>query len=79
MSLSPLGTACTHVASAEEQQRDPAYLFCDAQAGQPCRWANRHDGFANPSFHSDRLETAFRSNPGIPEDLTQALFSTGLV
>lgn len=58
MAIDPLQTACLHVATPQEQQRDPDYRTCNAQPGEPCTWAKRHDGITNPPFHAERFEGA---------------------
>lgn len=80
---SPLQFSCAHLASAEERHRDPHYSTCNAQPGQPCRWALRYDGGLNPPFHSERLEASLAAaapDPACsPSHLRDLLLNTGLV
>ena len=83
MAIDPLTQPCAHVATLEEQRRDPTYLWCNAQPAEPCTWANRHDGLVDPPFHSERLEYAANSE-GSPATLSRQAFDdlvlgTGLV
>ncbi len=78
----PLDHPCPHLATPQEQERDPEYRACGAPAGQTCTWARRHDGFGDPPFHSERLESA--CNPGpvqnlAPALLREAILESGLV
>jgi hypothetical protein len=85
--LNPLAQPCCHPPTPEEAQRDPAYTGCFAASGQPCSWAQRHDGEADPPFHSERLEAAARqawptephSGQTTDETFDQAVLNTGLV
>lgn len=86
MKNNPLTQACLHLATPEEQQRDPGYLACNAQPGQPCTWARRYDGLPNPAFHSQRIEAAVSPDATAPATDTQAatafrdaVLATGLV
>lgn len=84
MTFNPLSQACLHVATAAEQQRDPAFLACNAQPGRPCTWARRYDGQPNPPFHSERLEAALTPSAIQPsaadsEAFRNAVLQTGLV
>jgi hypothetical protein len=58
MTAAAIQNACTHVATPQEQERDPNYRTCNAQPGEPCTWAKRHDGLPDPVFHAERLEQA---------------------
>ena len=79
----PLDQPCPHLATPQEQERDPAYQACNAPAGQPCRWARRHDGITNPTFHTERLEGALPITPQLaPEQAAafrECVLETGLV
>ncbi len=81
MTLSPEDFACAHLATPQEQHRDPDYQACNAAPGEPCRWARRHDGELNPTFHSERLEQLLdeRKTPFDPPLLAAPLLETGLV
>ncbi len=83
MSPHPFDYPCPHIATPEERQRDPEYLFCNASAGHPCHWAARFDGLPDPAHHTERLEAALRAAPA---DSTQSratleadISETGLV
>jgi hypothetical protein len=82
MSSSPLHTACLHLPTPAERDRDPAYRGCTAAAGQPCVWARRYDGEHNPLFHSERIEAALPLHPQgdtPPADLRAYVLESGLV
>lgn len=83
MTPGPLQQPCTHIATPQERDRDPRYLACNADPGQPCTWATRYDGLANPPFHSERLEAAAlettEDHPLDPESFREAVLETGLV
>ena len=51
MTPNPLAQPCLHLATPEEQTRDPQYVACNAVAFAPCVWARRYDGVADPAFH----------------------------
>lgn len=75
--------SCPHNATAEERERDPLYLFCNAAPGEPCRWSRRFDGLADPAFHSERLEAAIpqSASASTPSHATfdRAVLETGMV
>ena len=79
----PLHLPCLHLATSQELERDPGYQACAAQPGQPCTWAQRFDGFTNPTFHTERLESAANNlTPGSPLDINairEAVLASGLV
>ena len=58
MPIDPLTTACLHVATPQEFERDPGYRTCNAAVGEPCNWAKRYDGVVDPPFHAERIESA---------------------
>ena len=83
MYTNPLQQPCSHIATPGEHDRDPNYLSCNAQPGQPCVWAARYDGVVDPLFHSERIEAA--ANAGTPpsaldsEHFRQDVLESGLV
>lgn len=83
MTQSPLLFACAHLATPQEQQRDPRYVACNAQPGQPCTWARRYDGLVDPPFHADRLEFSSMEPAGADrlgaDALREAVLESGLV
>ena len=82
-SQNPLDHPCPHISTPQELDRDPLTLSCFAGPGQPCRWAGRFDGVTDPSFHAERLETAFRSSESgdLPsrEAFDAEVLNTGLI
>ena len=77
-----LDQPCFHLATSEEQQRDPMYQICGAEAGEACIWARRYDGVADPHLHSERLEAAMGPAPVDPESrrrFDEEVLATGLV
>ena len=83
MSQNPLDGPCPHIATPQEQTRDPDYLACNAVPGEPCRWGRRYDGLTNPSFHCERLEAALRAaapgTPPNPDLVKAAILESGLI
>ena len=82
MSSSPLAHPCVHLATFQEQTRDPEYLACNAGSGEPCRWASHHDGLPQPLFHAERLEAAaFSGQQAVPDPVAfqDLVLGTGLV
>ncbi len=83
MNAGPLQYPCTHIATPQEHDRDPGFLCCNAQPGQPCIWAARYDGLTDPPFHSDRIEAAANgwTSQGTldPESFREAVLDSGLV
>lgn len=83
MSTDPLLFACLHLPTTAEQERDPGYRGCGAQAGQACQWSRRNDGVTDPAFHAERLEAAAQG-ASLQETLDtetfrEAVLDTGLV
>lgn len=83
MTPDPLQQPCLHAATPQEADRDPLYQGCAATPGQPCLWAARFDGVADPTFHTERLEAAAReadlASTLDTETFREAILSTGLV
>ena len=83
MTTDPLQLACPHIATPQEQDRDPNYLSCNADPGQPCVWSARYDGLSDPPFHAERLEAAAAGTDLRdilnPEAFREAVLNTGLV
>lgn len=91
MPIDPLTTPCLHVATPQELERDPDYRTCNAATGEPCRWARRYDGAANPPFHAERMESAAADQASLAaeqgemqsaleiETFREAVLDTGLV
>ncbi len=92
MPIDPLQIPCFHIATPQEQDRDPDFLACKAGPGQPCTWAGRYDGVTDPLFHAERLEAAAAAQATLAtanqaelhfalatETFREAILDTGLV
>lgn len=74
-----LDAPCGHAPTPEEKDRDSSYLGCFAKEGEPCLWARRFDGVADPEAHSERIETFAEMNRNGSTISTEAILDLGLV